>query len=63
MAFMLSRMAPPEFPTPMGIIRRVDRPAYNDALKDQLDVAKKKAGLSSINDMLHAGETWTVEAQ
>ncbi len=59
-AFALAQLRLPEFPTPMGILRQVERETYDDMLTAQIDEAKasKKADL---NALLNAGSTWTVE--
>ncbi|MEO7804552.1 MAG: 2-oxoacid:ferredoxin oxidoreductase subunit beta [Actinomycetota bacterium] len=63
LAFALSRLAHgPSSPTPMGIFRSVVRPAYDDAMKDQMDAALAKSGAGDLEKLLFGGETWEVPA-
>ena len=60
LAFLLSRMRVPEFPEPMGIFRRVQRPTYEDLMIDQIRDAQKKQGPGDIDALLAGPEPWTV---
>jgi 2-oxoglutarate ferredoxin oxidoreductase subunit beta len=57
--FLLSRMNAPEFPTPLGVLRKVDRPSYDSLMNAQIEEASAKR--VSVQDLLNAGETWTVD--
>jgi len=59
LAAMLSRLGPPEFPTPIGILRAVDRPCYEDAANAQIAAAKDRAP-SDLGSLLRRGDTWVV---
>jgi 2-oxoglutarate ferredoxin oxidoreductase subunit beta len=60
-AFLLSRMdATPGFPTPMGVLRAVDAPAYERSMNDQLKQAVAKRGKGQITKLLQAGDIWEV---
>ena len=60
LAYLLSRMGPPEFPTPIGVFTVVDRPCYEEALGAQVAAAKQKSK-ADVRALLNAGETWVVE--
>ena len=60
LAFMLSRMQPPEFPVPLGILRRIQRPTYERELRHQIDDITEVRGEGSIRSLLTSGDTWTV---
>ncbi len=60
LAYLLSRMGPPEFPTPIGVFTVVDRPCYEEALGAQVAAAKQKSK-ADVRGLLNAGETWVVE--
>jgi 2-oxoglutarate ferredoxin oxidoreductase subunit beta len=60
-AFMLSRMDYPEYPVPVGVIRAVLRPTYNDLLDEQLVKAQESQGEGDIEKLFREGDTWTVE--
>jgi 2-oxoglutarate ferredoxin oxidoreductase subunit beta len=47
-------------PTPVGILRDVKRPVYNEALHDQVRAVTEKRGTGTLESLLHAGDTWTV---
>jgi 2-oxoglutarate ferredoxin oxidoreductase subunit beta len=60
-AFELSRMEPPDFPTPIGVFRSVPRESLESGIWAQVDRAKKKAGdQPSLDALLTKAETWTV---
>jgi 2-oxoglutarate ferredoxin oxidoreductase subunit beta len=59
-AFMLSRLESMGLPTPVGILRDVKRPVYNEALHDQVRAVTEKRGTGTLESLLHAGDTWTV---
>jgi 2-oxoglutarate ferredoxin oxidoreductase subunit beta len=60
-AFLLSRMdARPDFPTPIGVLRAVEAPSYEQEVREQLaDVARRK-GEGDLAALLRAGDTWEV---
>lgn len=60
LAFELSQFAWPERPVPTGIIRAVDRPAYDTALNAQIEHAREQQGRGSLHSLLHAADVWTV---
>ncbi len=60
-AFMLSRMGPPNLPTPVGVFRSVMRPTYEDRLHDQIAHAKETMGEGKVEDLFASGSTWTIE--
>ena len=62
MAGMLVGMDYPEYPVPMGVLYREERPAYDDAFNAQVDRAKELAGdKATLENLLFSGDTWTVE--
>jgi 2-oxoglutarate ferredoxin oxidoreductase subunit beta len=58
---MLSRLWWPDFPVPVGVLRRVERPTHDALLRGQLDAAVAKSGEGDLTAALMAGETWTVK--
>jgi 2-oxoglutarate ferredoxin oxidoreductase subunit beta len=58
---ILATMGMPELPTPIGVIRRIERPTYEDLVHEQVDAAKAKRGDLSMKQLLHGNSTWTVE--
>jgi 2-oxoglutarate ferredoxin oxidoreductase subunit beta len=60
LAFLLSRLSPPEFPTALGVVRNVERPAYDQLSVDQEQAILAKKGKGDLAKLLHAGETWRI---
>jgi 2-oxoglutarate ferredoxin oxidoreductase subunit beta len=61
LAFALSRVADgPTSPTPLGVFRDVERPAYGDAMEHQLRAASDKQGPGDLEKLLSSGDTWEV---
>jgi 2-oxoglutarate ferredoxin oxidoreductase subunit beta len=56
--FVISRMKPPHFPTPLGVIRKVQVDTYDAMLNAQVEAAKPKR--MSVQKLLESGETWRV---
>ena len=56
-AWLLSRL---EFPTPLGVILDVDKPAYSDGVWEQVTLAKEQIGEGDLKQLFSTGETWTV---
>ncbi len=61
LAFLLSMMAPPEFPTPIGVFHAAERPTYESVVAQQIDAAQARQGVGNLEELLHRGDTWTVE--
>ena len=60
-AFLISRMdGRPGFPTPLGVLRSVDAPVYEDGMTEQLRQVIAKKGPGQLDQLLQAGETWEV---
>jgi 2-oxoglutarate ferredoxin oxidoreductase subunit beta len=59
LAYFLSRMQPPEFPTPIGVFHAAARPTYDAALNAQLAAATAKP--ADLDQLFTRGDTWTVE--
>ncbi len=60
LAYLLSRMRNPEFPTPIGVFRAVDRPRYEERLNSQIEEAKAKRP-GNLEALFNAGDTWVVD--
>jgi 2-oxoglutarate ferredoxin oxidoreductase subunit beta len=59
LAYLLSRMGPPDFPTPIGVFRAIDKPIYDRMLMEQVEKAKESGDLD-LNALYRQGETWEV---
>ncbi|HPF40691.1 MAG TPA: 2-oxoacid:ferredoxin oxidoreductase subunit beta [Phycisphaerae bacterium] len=60
LAYLLSRMRYPEFPEPMGVLRCVDQPLFEQGMHRQIEDAIKAKGPGKLEDILCEGDTWTV---
>ena len=50
----------PNLPEPIGVIYSIDKPSYNQEMVKQITVAKEAKGPGSVQDLINAGDTWTV---
>ncbi len=60
LCYMLSQLRQPNFPEPVGVFRRVQRPVYEDMLVEQVKSAVAKKGEGTLEALLNEGYTWTV---
>jgi 2-oxoglutarate ferredoxin oxidoreductase subunit beta len=60
MAFRLAQMHYPQFPEPLGVLRAIEKPAYEEMLMDQLCAAREKRGPGQLDQLFRAGDTWKV---
>lgn len=61
LAFALAHLSErPTAPTPIGVLRDVQRPAYGSGSAAELEQAHAGATLEDVDALLHAGDTWTV---
>ena len=60
-AQMLATLGLPDFPTPMGVIRQIERPTYESLITHQVETAQAKRGTGTWKELLHGKSTWTVE--
>jgi 2-oxoglutarate/2-oxoacid ferredoxin oxidoreductase subunit beta len=60
-AFELSRMGPPDFPTPIGIFRDVPTIPLEQRIQTQVQEAQERVdGEPDLQELLGRSETWTV---
>jgi 2-oxoglutarate/2-oxoacid ferredoxin oxidoreductase subunit beta len=60
-AFLAAQLLPPEFPTALGVFRSVDVPSYEERVVGQMQTETDRMGVGKLEDLLKAGDTWTVE--
>jgi 2-oxoglutarate ferredoxin oxidoreductase subunit beta len=60
LAFILSSIEHPEFPSPMGVIYRAPRATYDDGIRRQVRSATEQKGKGDLNKLYRATDTWTV---
>ncbi|MDQ1699487.1 MAG: 2-oxoglutarate/2-oxoacid ferredoxin oxidoreductase subunit beta, partial [Frankiaceae bacterium] len=62
-AFMLSRLGNvDDGVTPIGVLRSVQRPTYDDQVRRQIDDAVATAGPGDLAALLASGDTWTISS-
>ena len=59
--YMLVKMALPEFPVAMGVIRQIDAPIYESMLYEQVAATKEKGKPKNVNELLRSGNTITID--
>jgi 2-oxoglutarate ferredoxin oxidoreductase subunit beta len=59
-AFLAAQLLPPQFPTALGVFRSVDKTSYEQRVVDQIQQETDRLGLGKLDDLLRAGDTWTV---
>lgn len=63
LAFILASMEYPEFPAPMGVIRRVEKQTYTDGLMGQIAAAQQAKGVGDLRKLYESADLWTVTAR
>jgi 2-oxoglutarate ferredoxin oxidoreductase subunit beta len=60
LAMLLARCTPPEFPTPIGVLRAVSEPTFEDQTRAQRTAEIAARGEGSLNELLYSGDRWDV---
>ena len=47
-------------PTPIGVLRSIERPAYGSGRSTELAEGHASATLEDVDELLRAGDTWVV---
>jgi 2-oxoglutarate ferredoxin oxidoreductase subunit beta len=61
-AHLLAQLVQPEFPMPMGILYRTDKPTYDQLAIGQVEDAVAKQGPGDLNKLMYSGMVWEVGA-
>ena len=61
LAFILARMQHPEYPVPLGVLRAVERPTYDEMMAGQIEAAISSKGAGDLATLLAGSDTWIVE--
>ncbi|HEX5761153.1 MAG TPA: 2-oxoacid:ferredoxin oxidoreductase subunit beta [Thermoanaerobaculia bacterium] len=59
-AFLAAQLLPPDFPTPVGVIRAVEMPSYEQRVVAQIQAEIDRLGEGSLEKLIRSGDTWTV---
>jgi 2-oxoglutarate ferredoxin oxidoreductase subunit beta len=62
-AFLAANLLPPEFPTALGVFRSFEMPSYEQRVVEQIQQETDRLGVGKLDDLLKAGDTWTVAEQ
>jgi CBS domain-containing protein len=62
LAYLLSRMGPPDFPTPVGVFRCIKKPVYDQALMAKIE-ASRRGDPPGLEELFRQTESWTVPAR
>jgi 2-oxoglutarate ferredoxin oxidoreductase subunit beta len=62
LAYFLSRMGPPDFPTPVGVFRCIDKPVYDQALMAKVEAARANDP-PGLDELFRQTESWTIPAR
>ncbi len=62
LAYLLSRMTRPDFPTPIGVFRSLEERTYDAAVHEQIAAARKR-GVPDLEALLREGDVWSVGAE
>ncbi len=60
LAMLLARCTPPEFPTPIGVLRAVSEPTFEDQTIAQRTAEIAARGEGSLEELLYSGDRWNV---
>ncbi len=62
LAYFLSRMGPPDFPTPVGVFRCISKPVYDQSLMAQVKAAQEGSP-PDLDALYRQSESWAVPAR
>jgi len=62
LAYAMAEMSFPDFPTPMGILRRIERPTFEDSLHQQVRQATQTKGEGDLQSLIRGSDFWEVQA-
>ena len=58
---ILSELNFPNFPTPMGIIRKEERMTYDEAINEQVNQVIEQKGKGDLDSLLSGPSSWTIK--
>jgi 2-oxoglutarate ferredoxin oxidoreductase subunit beta len=61
-ANLLAQLVLPDFPIPMGVLYRHDKPTYGALAAQQIEDATAKQGVGDLNKLMYSGMVWEVGA-
>ena len=61
LGYFLARLARPDFPVPLGVLRRLERPSYDHLVHAQAARAVAEGGEGDFDKLFASGDTWVVK--
>ena len=61
LAFLLAQLEAPEFPVPLGVLRALEMPTYQQRSGQQAADARQAKGRGDLAGLLNSGDTWTID--
>jgi 2-oxoglutarate ferredoxin oxidoreductase subunit beta len=61
LAHILSQMSQPDLPEPVGVLRDIDEPCYEQQVVSQVKDAVAKFGAGNLNKLYASSDTWVVK--
>jgi 2-oxoglutarate ferredoxin oxidoreductase subunit beta len=58
---MLANLEPPEFPVPIGVLRRTEAPCFDELVRHQVEQVTEQRGAGNLSKLIHSGDVWSVE--
>ena len=58
---LLANLEYPNYPVPVGVFYKVDLPAYDQQVQNQVDAVTEKKGKGTTKDILYGGSTWEIK--
>ncbi|MEM9594501.1 MAG: 2-oxoacid:ferredoxin oxidoreductase subunit beta [Acidobacteriota bacterium] len=62
LASLMAQMRPPHMPTPVGVFRSVEKPAFEQQVVAQIQHEIDTKGTGGLDELLRGGDTWEVGA-
>ncbi len=59
-AFLLAAFEGPGLPVPLGVLRALDLPSYQQRNDEQAANARQAKGKGTLDSLLNSGDTWTI---
>lgn len=61
MSYLVSGLEYPEFPVPVGVFRRIQKPSYEVLMENQVKRSIELYGKGDLEKLFNSGDTWTVD--
>jgi 2-oxoglutarate ferredoxin oxidoreductase subunit beta len=58
---LLAKMAPPQYPVALGVIRSVADFTYDGKMEQIIEAEKLNNPIKTVDDLLNSGKTWEIE--